>query len=104
MSKRKERKYAHVWAMLKATKYSNQKIEFISLELPKESHASVLGALRKECVLDRAFRAECVLEDKSFEIGFHQIGDLLQIFLKWKPYITESFVIGPERIAKMRKR
>lgn len=103
MSKKKERKYAHVWAALKATKTSKQKIEFVSLEIPREAHATVLTALRKECIADRAFRTECIEEDKSFEIGFHQIGDLLQLYLRWKPYVTDSFVIGPERIAKMRK-
>lgn len=101
MSKKKERKYAHVWAALKNSK--NQKLTYVTLELPKEVHKTVLLALRKECIADRAFRAECIEAGKSFEIGFNQIGDVLQLYLKWKSHITDSFVIGPERIARMRK-
>lgn len=99
-----ERKYIHVWEALKATKVSkNRTIEYVVLNLPREAHKTVLNALRKECIKDRAFRTLCIEEDKSFEIGFNQIGDTLQLYLRWKPYVTASFVIGPDRIAKMRK-
>lgn len=100
---KQDRKFLHVWEALKATKNSKLSIEYVVLDLPREAHKSVLNALRKECIKDRAFRALCIEEDKSFEIGFNQIGNLLQLYLRWKPYITASFVIGPERIAKMRK-
>lgn len=101
MSKKKERKYAHIWQALKDTK--GQKFSYVTLELPKDVHKTVLLALRKECIADRAFRAECIEKGKSFEIGFNQIGDVLQLYLRWKDHITDSFVIGPDRIAKMQK-
>lgn len=100
MSK-KERKYAHVWAALKETE--GQRVTYVTLEMDKSLHKTVLLALRKECIADRAFRAKCIEKGKSFEIGFNQIGDVLQLYLKWKAHITNSFVIGPERIARMRK-
>ncbi len=101
MSKKKERKYAHIWQALKDTQ--GQKLSYVTLEFPKEIHKTVLLALRKECINDRAFRAECIEKGKSFEIGFNQIGDVLQLYLRWKEHITDSFVIGPERIARMSK-
>lgn len=100
-SKKKERKYSHVWEALKATK--GQKLSYVTLDLPAEVHKTVLLALRKECIADRAFRAECIEKGTSFEIGFNRIGTLLQLYLRWKPHITNSFVIGPDRIAKMQK-
>jgi hypothetical protein len=96
------RKYQHIWDALKLTKGTRQ-ISYVTLNLPAESHDTVLLALRKECIADRAFRALCIEEGISFEIGFNRIGDTLQLYLRWKPYVTNAFVITPDRIAKMKK-
>lgn len=91
------RKYEHIWAALKVAKPLAQ----VSLTLPREAHKTVLNALRKESLGDRIFRAECIEKNKSFEIGFNQIGDTLLLYLRWKDYVTKAFVITPERIIKM---
>lgn len=99
-SKKQVAKYAHVWVALKEA--SIGKIQYLTLEAPRSEHRNILNALRRESVKDRSFRAECIEKDKSFEIGFNQIGDMLQLYLRWKPYVTKSFVITPERIARMK--
>lgn len=101
MSGQQQRRYQHIWEALKKTDGSS--LDIVTLELPRESHKTVLNALRKESLKDRAFRFECIERNKSFEIGFTQIGDTLQLFLRWKNYVTKAFIITPERIAKMRK-
>lgn len=95
------RKYEEVWEALKQIKPGS--LELVVLELPRDQHKTILNALRKESLKDRVFRFKCIEENRSFEIGFNQIGDMLQLYLRWKDYVTEAFVITPERIAKMRK-
>lgn len=95
------RRYQHIWEALKKTEAGS--LDMVTLELPREDHKTVLNALRKESLKDRAFRFECTERNKSFEIGYNQIGDTLQLFLRWKSYVTKAFIITPERIAKMRK-
>lgn len=105
MSLAEPRKYQHIWEALKEVDPSNpgSTTKLVSLELPRESHKTVLNALRKESLRDRTYRFKCIEEGTSFEIGYTQIGDLLQVYLRWKNHITSAFVITPERIAKMRK-
>lgn len=91
------RKYLHIWEALKVLKGIDQ----VSLTLPRDSHKTVLNALRKEAIRDRIFRAQAIEKGKSFEIAFFQIGDLLLLHLRWKDYVTKAFVITPERIKRM---
>lgn len=93
--------YSEMWEQLKAQKADP--LGMLVLQVPREQHKTILNALRKQSLKDRAFRFTCIEENKSFEIGFTQIGDILQIFLRWKDYVTEAFVITPERVAKMQK-
>lgn len=93
--------YSELWDKLKAQKPNS--LDLLTLEVPREQHKTILNALRKQSLKDRAFRFSCIEENKSFEIGFNQIGDHLQLFLRWKDYVTAAFVITPERVAKMQK-
>lgn len=93
--------YEELWEQLKGL--DSASLSMLTLEVPRDQHKTILNALRKQSLKDRAFRFVCIEQNKSFEIGFNQIGDTLQLFLRWKGYVTNAFVITPERVAKMRK-
>ena len=78
------RKYQAMWNTLK-------ELEYLDLDAPKESHNTILKALRKESGKDSVFRFKCVENGVSYTIGFNSLDGLLLLRLEWKDYIPKKF-------------
>lgn len=84
------RPYQQAWEDLKKSDKLGH--PYLSLDLDKSLHLTLLNGLRRESARDTTFRFLCAEKGRSFSIGYNQIGNLLQVYLKWKNYITPSFV------------
>lgn len=82
--------YQKLWERLKANDAAGEL--YLNVEIPsgKEQAALLLG-LRKQSLKDKGFRFQCIQKDKSFTIGFNSLGDTLQLYLKWRPHVTDAF-------------
>jgi len=79
-----ERKYEKLWNDLKTK-------EFLQLELPRESHKSLLQALRRESARDSLYRFKAVDRGQSYVIRYNSVGVLLFIRIEWKDSIPSKF-------------
>lgn len=86
----KNEEYPLLWEKLKASDAAGEL--YLNVEIPEgKSQTSLLIALRKQSLKDKGFRFACIEKDKSFTIGFNRLGDTLQLYLKWRPYVTNAF-------------
>lgn len=90
MKSQVDRPYLEAWEAVK--KASELKVTYAHFNLDKSLHKRFMQGLRRESMRDRAFRFRCIENGKSFEIGYNSIGDMLQVYFRWKPYVTPSFV------------
>lgn len=83
------RPYLQTWEALK--KADEKGLPYLSVELPRDKHKSLLQGLRRESARDKAFRFKLIQKGRSFSIGYVQLGDCLQIYFQWKDYVTNAF-------------
>lgn len=82
--------YNTLWERLKKVDADGEL--YLNLEVPsgREQDALLLG-LRKQSLKDKGFRFACIEKEKSFTIGFNSLGDILQLYIKWRPHVTDAF-------------
>lgn len=82
--------YKQLWERLKQADVAGDL--YLNVEIVgKAEQDALLLALRKQSLKDKGFRFVCIQKDKSFTIGFNRVGDTLQLYLKWRPHVTDAF-------------
>lgn len=82
--------YKKLWERLKQADVAGDLYLNVEIEGKAEQDALLL-ALRKQSLKDKGFRFVCIQKDKSFTIGFNRVGGTLQLYLKWRPHVTDAF-------------
>ena len=73
---------------------------YLNIEVVASQQAALLLGLRKQSLKDKAFRFKCIEKSKSFTIGYNSLSDTLQLYLKWRPYVTNAFAGVPSKRRK----